>query len=141
MFVAPLASSIVALGLLPVAVLYVHTFASGFKKTAAHRVTGVLAVTGDLALSIGYMLYRTFGGQAGGSVFKPEGLVLAFFAVHGSIAAVVVLLEAWILVSALRYHRTKTMFAHHRWLSKPTFVLWVITFLSGEAVYIALYLR
>ncbi|HET7838546.1 MAG TPA: hypothetical protein VFL04_02215 [Rectinemataceae bacterium] len=138
---APLASSIVALGLLPVAVLYVHTFASGFRKTAAHRVTGVLAVSGDLVLSIFYMLFRTLGGQVQGSTFHPTGMVFAFFVFHGSIALIVILLELWIIVSAINYHRTKTMFAHHRWLSKLTFVLWFVTFLSGEGVYITSYLR
>jgi uncharacterized membrane protein YozB (DUF420 family) len=138
---APLASTMVAIGLLPVAVLYVHTFASGFKRTIAHRVTGVLAVSGDLILSIAYMLFRSFGGALQGSTFHPTGIVFGFFVFHGSIALVVILLELWIIVSAVNYHRTRKMFAHHRWLSKWTFVLWCITFVSGEAVYIASYLR
>ncbi len=136
---APLASTIVALGLLPVAVLYVHTFASGFRKTAAHRVTGLLAVAGDLLLSIGYMLYRSFGGQVQGSAFHPTGLVFGFFVFHGSVALVVILLELWIIVSAINYRRTGAMFAHHRWLAKLTFLLWGVTFLSGEAVYMVSY--
>ncbi|HTX72108.1 MAG TPA: hypothetical protein VMC79_04720 [Rectinemataceae bacterium] len=137
---APLASTMVALGLLPVAVLYVHTFISGFKRLPGHRVTGLIAVMGDLALSIGYMLYRSFGGRIGDSVFRPTGLVLDAFIVHGMIAVIVILLELWVIVSAVHYHRTKTMYAHHRWMSKLMFVLWSLTFLSGELVYIALYI-
>jgi hypothetical protein len=136
---APLASTIVALGLVPVAVFYVHTFVSGFERTWSHRITGLAAVTGDLVLSIGYMLFRTFGGRVEGTVFHPEGAVLAFFVVHGLIASVVVLLEAWTIVSAIRYALTKSMFSHHLWLSKVMFVLWALTFLSGEAVYVLLY--
>lgn len=59
MTTAPLASTIIALGLIPVAFLFVHAFLSGRGKNTIHLATGTLAIAWDLALSIGYMLLRT----------------------------------------------------------------------------------
>jgi hypothetical protein len=136
---APLASIIVAVGLVPVAVLYVHTFWSGFGRRPSHAWTGITAITGDLVLSIGYMLFRTFGGEVGGSTFHPQGAAVLFFAFHGLIAAVVIVLEVWFLVSAVGYFRKGTMPKGHARVSKPLFVLWAITFLSGEGLFLFQY--
>ncbi len=49
MITAPLASTIIAIGLIPVAFLFVHAFLSGRGKNRIHPVTGALAITWDLS--------------------------------------------------------------------------------------------
>ena len=70
MTAAPLASTIVAVGLIPVAFLFCHAFLSGRSKNRFHPVSGAVAIIWDLTVSIGYMLYRTFGGAVDGSTLQ-----------------------------------------------------------------------
>ena len=56
MTVAPIASTIVAVVLVPVAFLFCHAFLSGWRKMRFHPVTGVIAIVWDLTVSIGYMM-------------------------------------------------------------------------------------
>ncbi len=79
MTAAPFASTIVAVALIPVAFFFVHAFLSGKRKNRFHPVTGILAVTWDLTVSIGYMMYRTFGGAVNGSTLQLTPLLNAYF--------------------------------------------------------------
>jgi len=137
---APLASTIVALALIPVAFFFVHAYLSGRKGLPHHRLTGTIAVVWDLTLSIGYMLYRTFGGEVEGSSLEIEGLVLVYFMVHGIVAVIVMALEAIALLTGVMTMRGRDMSRLHRRLSPYLLVLWFCAFLSGEAVYIVSYM-
>jgi hypothetical protein len=70
MTVAPLSSTIVAIGLIPVAFFFVHAFLSRKSKNRFHPLSGTIAISWDLILSIGYMLYRSFGGAVDGSTIQ-----------------------------------------------------------------------
>jgi len=63
---APYASTIVAVALIPVAFLFVHALLSGKRKSRFHFASGLAAIVWDLSVSIGYMVYRTFGGAVNG---------------------------------------------------------------------------
>ena len=89
MTAAPLASTIIAVGLIPVAFLFVHAFLSGRGKNRIHPVTGTIAITWDLVMSIGYMLLRTV-------TITLTPILTIYFGVHGAIA---VLLCLWKLQS------------------------------------------
>jgi hypothetical protein len=91
--VAPLASPVVSLGLIPVAFLFVHAFLSGWKSKKFHVVSGVIAIVWDLTLSIGYMLFRSFGGVVEGASIQLNQTLTAHFTVHGAVAVVVMVLE------------------------------------------------
>jgi hypothetical protein len=66
MTIAPLASTIIVIGLILVAFLFVHAFLSG-RRNRIHPVTGALVIILDLVMSIDYMMYRSFGGAVEGS--------------------------------------------------------------------------
>ena len=85
MTTVPLASTIIAIGLIPVAFLFVHAFLSGRGKKTIHPVTGTLAITWDLALSIGYMLLRTV-------TITLTPILTVYFGIHGAIAVIVMIL-------------------------------------------------
>ena len=53
---APLVSTIIAIGLVPVAFFFVHVLVGALRGWPSHRVMGLLAVLWDLSMSIGYML-------------------------------------------------------------------------------------
>lgn len=64
---APFVSTIIAIGLIPAAFLFVHAYLSGLKEWRFHPITGALAIFWDLSMSIGYMIYRSLGGEIEGS--------------------------------------------------------------------------
>ena len=137
---APIVSTIIAIGLIPVAFLFTHAFLSGIKKWRYHNITGVTAIVWDLSMSIGYMLYRAFGGKMEGSAINLKGAVLAYFIVHGIIALIVILLEIYVLTTGILQWKQKKTIKWHGKLAKILFFLWWFAFLSGELVYIALYI-
>jgi hypothetical protein len=140
MTVAPLSSTIVAIGLIPVAFLFCHAFLSGRKKNRFHPVSAVLAISWDLLLSIGYMLYRSFGGAVDGSTLQLTPTLDVYFGVHGAVAVLVMAFEVAILAIGLSMLKQKVSNRWHPKLTKILFGIWWFAFLSGEIVYIALYI-
>jgi hypothetical protein len=132
MTTAPLASTIVALGLIPVAFFFIHAFLSGRKKQRIHPVTGAIAILWDLSLSIGYMLYRT-------TTIEMTPLLTIYFGIHGAIAVLVMILEITVLAIGVVMVKRKAPNVWHRKLTKVLFVIWWFAFLSGEIVYILVY--
>jgi hypothetical protein len=115
MTAAPLASTVVALGLIPVAFLFCHAFLSGRSKNHFHPVPGVVAITWDLSLSIGYMLYRSFGGAVDNSAIQLTGALDVYFGIHGAVAIVVMALEVLVLAIGITQLQKKTS---NRWHGK-----------------------
>ncbi len=139
MAVAPLASTIVAVGLIPVAFFFIHAFLSGRGKHRIHPVTGVLAITWDLVMSIGYMLYRSFGGAVDGSAIQLTPVLDVYFGIHGAIAVLVMALEIAVLAIGITMIRRKAPSVWHRKLTKLLFGIWWFAFLSGEVFYLIMY--
>jgi hypothetical protein len=133
MTTAPLASTIVAVGLIPVAFLFVHAYLSGRDKKHIHPVTGSIAITWDLAMSIGYMLLRTV-------TITLTPLLTVYFAVHGAIAVLVMALEISVLAFGILQVKSKTPSKWHGKLAKVLFPIWWFAFLSGEIVYLLMYI-
>ncbi len=136
---APLISTIIAIGLIPVAFLFVHAFLSGRGRWGFHKVTGAAAIIWDLSMSLGYMIYRSVGGQVEGSSLVMEGAILAYFIVHGTIALIVILLELGVLGTGLLQWRKGRRVKYHGMLAKVLFVLWWFAFLTGELFYLTVY--
>ena len=137
--VAPLSSTIVSLGLIPVAFLFCHAYLSGRRKNRFHPVSAAVAITWDLSLSIGYMLFRTFGGAVDGSTIKLTGILDIYFGIHGAVAVVVMALEVLVLAIGVQQLQKKTPNLWHRKLTKVLFFVWWFAFLSGELFYLAMY--
>jgi hypothetical protein len=136
---APLASTIIAIGLIPVAFLFCHAFLSGRGKNRFHPVTGMLAISWDLVMSIGYMLFRSFGGAVEGSSLQLTPTLDIYFGVHGAIAVLVMSLEVAVLAVGLSMLTRKARNAWHGRLTKILFGFWWFAFLSGEIFYIIMY--
>ncbi|MCX6644470.1 MAG: hypothetical protein NT043_04620 [Candidatus Bathyarchaeota archaeon] len=139
MTAAPLASTIVAVGLIPVAFLFCHAFLSGRGKNRFHPVTGVLAISWDLTMSIGYMLYRSFGGAVEGASLQLTPTLDVYFGVHGAIAILVMSLEVAVLAIGLSQLKQKAPNRCHGKLAKILFFVWWFAFFSGEIFYIIMY--
>ena len=141
MTAAPFASTFVAVALIPVAFFFVHAFMSGKRKKRFHPVTGILAVTWDLSVSIGYMMYRTLGGAVNGSTLQLTPLLNDYFLlVHIPVAVLVMSME--IVVFALGLWQLKNRIGN-RWhgkIANALFFIWWFAFLSGEVLYILLYM-
>lgn len=136
---APLISTFVALALIPVAFLFTHAFLSGRRHLPYHMLTGTTGVVWDLSMSIFYMLYRLFGGNVESHILDISPGMIAYFAVHGMIAVVVIALELTILATGLLQWRRKKKFVLHRKISIPLYIFWFGAFLSGELVYVVYY--
>lgn len=136
---APLISTIVALALIPVAFLFTHAFLSGRKGWGFHTITGGVGVVWDLSLSMFYMIYRLFGGDAEGGVLDITPEMTAYFAVHGIIAVVVIVLELAMLMTGVMQLRSGSRSEWHSKLSAPLYGFWFAAFLSGELVYLVYY--
>ena len=141
MTIAPLSSTIVAVALIPVAFLFCHAFLSGRRKNRFHSVSGAAAITWDLTVSIGYMMYRTFGGAVNGATLQMTPLLNTYFmVVHVPIAVLVMSLELFVLITGLWQLRLKLANRWHRRLATPLFFIWWFAFLSGEILYVLLYM-
>lgn len=140
MTIAPLSSTIVAVALIPVAFLFCHAYLSGRRKNRFHPISAAIAITWDLTLSVGYMLYRSFGGAVDGSTLQLTPTLDVYFGIHGAIAILVMTLEVLVLGIGISQIRSKAPNIWHRKLTKILFFAWWFAFLSGEIVYIALYL-
>jgi hypothetical protein len=133
MTAAPLASTIIAIGLIPVAFLFIHAYLSGKGKKRIHPVTGTIAIVWDLTMSIGYMLLRTV-------TITLTPILAIYFVIHGLIAVTVMSLEIAVLAIGILQVRRKTTNKWHGKLAKGLFPIWWFAFLSGEIVYILMYL-
>ena len=141
MTAAPFASTFVALALIPVAFLFCHAFLSGIGKKRFHPVSGIAAIVWDLSVSIGYMMYRTFGGAVNGETLQMTPLLNTYFmVVHVPVAVVVMSLEFCVLATGFWQLRTKEANRFHPKLTAPLFCIWWFAFLSGEILYILLYM-
>ena len=136
---APLASTIIAIGLMPVAILFIHAFLSGLKGWDHHRLTGLVAIVWDLSMSIGYMLFRIFGGEVEGSTLELTGGILAYFIVHGIIAVIVIILAVTVLYLGHQKWKEREVGKWHGKTSKVLFILWWFAFGSGELFYLVYY--
>jgi hypothetical protein len=79
------------------------------------------------------MLYRT-------ATIEMTPLLTAYFSVHGLIAVLAMALEITVLAIGILMVKRKAPNIWHRKLTKVLFGLWWFAFLSGEIVYIAMYL-
>jgi len=136
---APLASTIVAVALIPVAFLFCDAFLSARRKKRYHPFAGVIAISWDLAVSIGYMMYRTMGGAAEGTVLQVSPAINTYFMVHVPVAVLVMSLELGVLGVGLWQLKTKASNNWTRRLMKILFFVWWFAFLSGEIFYIVMY--
>jgi uncharacterized membrane protein YozB (DUF420 family) len=99
----------------------------------------MIAITWDLTLSIGYMMYRTFGGAVDNSVLQFTPALSGYFAVHITTAIVVMSLEIAVLALGLWQLKLKAPNIWHRKLTRILFYVWWFAFLSGELFYIVTY--
>lgn len=134
---ASLISTVIAVGMIPAAFLFVYSFLSGLKKWRFHNIAGTAAVLWDLGLSMGYFINRALG-PATASTF-PSG-VRACLAVHGIISAAVIAIEFCVLATGVYNWKSGKRTAWHGRLSKALFVLWWFSFLSGEIFYLVVYI-
>jgi len=139
MTIAPLSSIIVALGLVPVAFLFCHAFLSGRGKNRFHPVSGTVAITWDLSLSIGYMLYRTFGGVVDDTTLRLTPALTGYFAVHIATAILVMSLEFAVLALGIYQLKVRAPNIWHRKLTRVLFYVWWFAFLSGELFFLVMY--
>lgn len=137
---APFVSTFIAIALIPVAFLFIHAYLSGRRKWKYHNITGFTAIIWDLSLSIGYMLFRTFGGKIEGNSLEMTGLILIYFITHGLIAIIVILLELSVLTTGVLQWKNNKKINWHRRLSNILFILWWFAFITGEMFYIVSYL-
>ena len=137
---APIASTVIAIALIPVAFLFLHAFISGLKKLRFHNITGFLAICGDLSVSIGYMIYRSLGGKVGNSALHLAGGILVYFIIHGIVSSVVILLELTVLITGLNSKKHEKPARIHKKAAVVLFFLWWFAFLSGELFYVVNYL-
>jgi len=129
---APFVSTFIAIALIPVAFLFTHAYLSGKRHLPYHKVTGTVGILWDLSASLFYMIFRVSS--------QVTGAVLVYGAVHGTIAAIVILFEIIVLWTGLVQWRTKTKSNIHKKATQILYVIWFVAFLSGEAFYIINYL-
>ncbi len=136
---APLISTVIAVGLLPVAVFYLHAFQSGRKTLGFHKTSGTLAILWDVNMSLGYMMYRVFGGEVEGASLGATGLMRLYYILHGMFGLIIIIVELSMLIIGILTWKQKMDNKWHKQLSLPLFVTWWIAFLSGELSYILHY--
>jgi hypothetical protein len=129
---APFVSTFIAIALIPVAFLFTHAYLSGKRHLPYHKLTGTVGILWDLSASLFYMIFRVSS--------QVTGAVLIYGAVHGTIAAVVILFELIVLGTGVMQWRTGKKSNLHTRATPILYVIWFIAFFSGEAFYILSYL-
>jgi uncharacterized membrane protein YozB (DUF420 family) len=79
-------------------------------------------------------------GAVEGSTLQLTPTLNVYFGIHGAVAIVVMTLEVAVLTIGLPMLKQKTPNRWHPKLAKILFGIWWFAFLSGEIVYIALYM-
>ena len=133
---APFFSTVIAIGIIPVAVLFVYSFLSGRKGWGFHNVSGIIAISWDLTMSMGYFVNRAIG-PATSSAYP--GPVVAYFIVHGIVSSIVIMIEICVLATGIYNWKGPKKTVWHRRLSNVLFVIWWFSFLSGEIFYVGYY--
>lgn len=129
---APFVSTFIAIALIPVAFLFTHAYLSGKRHLPYHKLTGTVGILWDLSASLFYMIFRVGTQVTGGD--------LIYGATHGTVAAIVILLEFIVLGTGVLQWRTGKKSSIHKKTTPILYVLWFIAFLSGEAFYVIHYL-
>ena len=129
---APFVSTFIAIALIPVAFLFTHAYLSGKRHLPYHKLTGTVGILWDLSASFFYMIFRVGTQVTGGD--------LIYGATHGTVAAIVILLEFIVLGTGVLQWRTGKKSSIHKKTTPILYVLWFIAFLSGEAFYVIHYL-
>lgn len=87
------------------------------------------------------MMYRTFGGSVNGSTLQLTPLLNAYFmVVHVPVAILVMSLEIIVFALGLWQLKKRTANRWHGKIAKALFFIWWFAFLSGEILYILLYM-
>jgi uncharacterized membrane protein YozB (DUF420 family) len=134
-----LASTLIAVLLLPVAFLFTHAFITGRNRGSGHSKAGLVALISDLVMSLGYMINRYLTAGSGGGSLHLSGWILNLFIIHGIVSAIVILLELGVLATGVLTWRGRIRGPWHRRLTYVLFPLWWFSFLSGEVGYLLLY--
>jgi len=129
---APFVSTFIAIALIPVAFLFTHAYLSGKRHLPYHKLTGTVGILWDLSASFFYMIFRVSTQVTGGD--------LIYGATHGTVAAIVILLEFIVLGTGVLQWRTGKKSSIHKKTTPILYVLWFVAFLSGEAFYVIHYL-
>ena len=140
MTVAPLSSTIVAVGLIPVAFLFCHAFLSGRKKNRFHSVSAVLGYFMGLKSVCRLYAVPNFRRSSGWLNLKLTPTLDVYFGIHGAVAIVVMALEVIVLAIGLSMLKQKAPNRWHPKLTKISSGSGGLLFFQGEIVYIALYL-
>jgi uncharacterized membrane protein YozB (DUF420 family) len=85
------------------------------------------------------MLFRLAGTSVEGSILDITPGLVVYFAVHGIVAVIVIAMELTILGTGIVQWRTRKPMKLHKRLSNPLYLLWFVTFLSGEVIYLIYY--
>ena len=129
---APFVSTFIAIALIPVAFLFTHAYLSGKRHLPYHKLTGTIGILWDLIASFFYMIFRVSS--------QVTGAVLIYGAVHGTIAAIVILFEFIVLGTGLLQWRTGKKSNLHKRATPILYVVWFLAFISGEVLYIVSYM-
>lgn len=129
---APFVSTFIAIALIPVAFLFTHAYLSGRRHLSYHKLTGTVGILWDLGASFFYMIFRVSS--------QVTGAMLIYGALHGVVAATVILLEFIVLGTGLMQWRTGRKSNLHKRATPILYLLWFVAFLSGEAFYIINYM-
>jgi hypothetical protein len=132
MSAAPFVSTFIAIALIPVAFLFTHAYLSGKRHLPYHKLTGTVGILWDLSASLFYMIFRVSPQMTGGDFI--------YGATHGTVAAIVILLEFIVLGTGVLQWRTGEKSSIHTKTTPILYVLWFVAFLSGEAFYVIHYL-
>lgn len=133
---APLFSTFYTIALIPIGVLIIYALLSGLKKLKGHKLVGPIVVIWDLVNVLGYMIFRRLGESVGSTRTDD---ILAIIIVHASVATIVMILEICVLTTGLiKLKRGKRLIWHGR-LGKTLFVFWWMAFVTGQFVYLYLY--
>lgn len=129
---APFVSTFIAIALIPVAFLFTHAWLSGKRGLPYHKMTGTIGILWDLSASLFYMIFRVSS--------QVTGALVIYGAVHGTVAAFVILLEFIVLGTGLMQWRTKKKSKLHSRATPILYIVWFVAFLSGELFYIINYM-
>jgi uncharacterized membrane protein YozB (DUF420 family) len=131
-------ATVITVGLIPIAFLFVYTYLSGKKGWRYHKLTGIVAISWDLTMSMGYMIWSIIGEDE--STLELSGGVLAYFIIHGTIAVAVIILELVTLFLGIMKWKEKEIGRLHSKVSTILFFIWWFAFLSGEVFYLVYYI-
>lgn len=133
----PIASTITLLMELFIAMIIFYIVYNGYFKNVFSKKMTFFAIAYETVFNVGYMVYRTFAAPSISNLNASWKIVAML---HGILSLIIlVAVIAFFLRASMEYAKNVNSFKEHHFQTKLFLFSWIVSLLSGIALYLKVY--